>query len=78
MALRKAKIVYNFGLAECNRVNMSPVEYTCTNIYILISGIVEKEKKQSYQDICTCTFRAWIPIENRIHQNNSDQQQSLL
>ena len=24
MALRKAKIVYNFGLSECNRVNSRP------------------------------------------------------
>ena len=23
IALRKAKIVYNFGLSECNRINMS-------------------------------------------------------
>ena len=24
IALRKAKIVYNFGLSECSRVNMPP------------------------------------------------------
>ena len=26
LALRKAKIVYNFGLSECNRVNMGPIK----------------------------------------------------
>ena len=27
IALRKAKIVYNFGLSECNRVNYCPFQY---------------------------------------------------
>ena len=27
IALRKAKIAYNFGLSECNRVNKSKVKY---------------------------------------------------
>ena len=27
IALRKAKIVYNFGLSECNRVNTSSFEH---------------------------------------------------
>ena len=26
IALRKAKIAYNFGLSECNRVNLEPVD----------------------------------------------------
>ena len=28
IALRKAKIVYNFGLSECNRVNKGPKQLT--------------------------------------------------
>ena len=28
-ALRKAKIVNNFGLSECNRVELSPIEKGC-------------------------------------------------
>ena len=31
-AFRKAKIVYNFGLSECNRVKINPVN--CTGIIL--------------------------------------------
>ena len=43
IALRKAKIVYNFGLSECNRVKMNGYTFrgsSCAIIYFafLLSG----------------------------------------
>ena len=41
IALRKAKIVYNFGLSECNRVNQRITVSEITNNY-LFSDIKKK------------------------------------
>ena len=33
-ALRKAKIVYNFGLSECNRVKVIHTEFSMTVLFL--------------------------------------------
>ena len=33
IALRKAKIAYNFGLSECNRVKNNPSQFTKKKTY---------------------------------------------
>ena len=36
IALRKAKIVYNFGLPECNRVKDGKTKYVDVSIYMYL------------------------------------------
>ena len=39
IALRKAKIVYNFGLSECNRVNSDYVSHICKMYSLQHTGV---------------------------------------
>ena len=44
MALRKTKIVYNFGLSECNRVNMTS--------FIITTHNSRQGKESKHQTLC--------------------------
>ena len=70
-ALRKAKIAYNFGLFECNRVNLPYLPYIFGRIKIIIFFTVRTfnlEKNYNFFSVRIFTNAEKLPIVEGIHR----------